>query len=355
MGGTQSNQLDWLGCVVRDERNMLDNMNAPFSLPPLYISHGEEMRGFSRTASFDLGQSWSGSFVSDDGIVDLIYPVATPADGNPPLLPGICRVWQEFSNNGSGCTSNATERSLLDPLFGGRGVAVVLLCAIGGKWHPVGFEPSSRVANCIAQGHMLKPGRSYADARHFIIKGSRQLDPRKVYFRSAAREAYLLFVRGILCERARLRGSAGRWERFEMCPTAAQNPWCFHLQGPSSHSAVCFSEQDNCFVQSSCQPSCERAVFALQASGSADMLQEVSNQMQQCADQSAAVHDLGEQCRLHKSRSNTPEAETCASFDQLTAGHDRAYEQLMFMQDHLDFLRKQLNLPRNESGGGLQN
>jgi len=350
MGGTQANQLEWLGCVVRDERNMLDSMNAP-----LCISRGDEMMARRTGSSFDLNQSWNGSFVSNEGINDLIYPIATPADGNPPLLPGICRVWQQFDETRAGCTSNTAERPLLDPMFGGRGVAVVLLCAIGGKWHPVGFEPSSRVANCLAQGHMLKLGRSYADARHFIMKGSRQLDPRKVYFRSAAREAYLLFVRGTLCERARLRGCAGRWERFAICPTAAQNPWCFHLQGQSSHSAVCFSELENCFVQSSGQPSCERAVFALQASDSADMLQEVSSLMQQCSDQSAAVRELGEQCRLHKSRSNTPEAETCASFDQLTAGHDRADAQLMFMQDQLDFLRKQLNVPRIESEGGLQN
>jgi hypothetical protein len=354
MGGVQANQLDWLGCVVRDERNFLsqDNIRAPLCYSP---THGAEMAASRTASSFDLNRSWSASFISDEGIADLIYPVATPADGEPPLLPGICRVWQQLSNSDVGCASDATDRPLLDPLFGARGVAVVLHCVIRGKWQPIGFEPSSRVATCIAQGHMLKPGRSYADARHFVVRCSRQLDPRRVYFRSAAREAYLLFVRGTLCERARLRGSAGRWERFEMCPTAAQNPWCFHLRGRSSHSAVCFSEQDNCFVQSSCQPSCEPAVFALQASDSADMLQEVSNLMQACADQSAAVRDLGKQCRLHKSRSNTPEAETCDSLDQLTAGHDRADTQLMFMQDHLDFLRKQLNLPRSEGGGGLQN
>jgi len=326
-----------------------DGMNRPLC----YSSHGEEMMSCEVAAPFDLNSWGCGSFLSDEGVVDLIYPVATPADDKPPLLPGMCRVWQQFSNNVAGCTPDAAERPLLDPLFGVCGVAVALLCVVGGKWRPVGFEPSSRVASCAAQGHMLKPG-SYADARHFIIQGSRQLDPRKVYFRSAARGGYLLFVRGTLCERARLRGSAGRWERFEMCPIAGRNPWCFHLQSQFSRSTVCFSEEHNCFVESSCQPSCDSAVFALQASDSADMLQEVSNLMQQCADQSAAVHDLGEQCRLHKSRSNIPEADTCASFGQLTNGHERADTQLVFMQDHLDFLRKQLNLSRSESGRGLQ-
>jgi len=313
---------------------------------PLMYPRGEDLTPCSIAPSFELDGWCSGSFVSDEGIVDLIYPVATPSDDRPPLLPGICRVWQQFSSNSSsgvGCPAHEAERPMLDPVFGGCGVTVVLLCAIGGRWKPVGFEPNSRIATCIAQGHMLKAGRSYADARHFVVQGSRQLDPRRVYFRSAARGGYLLFVRGTLCERARLRGSAGRWERFEMCPTAARNPWCFHLQGQSSGTAVCFSEQDNCFVQNSCQPSCGRAVFALQAADSADTLEEVSNLMQQCADQSAAVHDLGEQCRLYKSRNNTLEEDTSASFNQLTTGHDRADAQLVFMQDHLDFLRKQLN------------
>lgn len=280
--------------------------------------------------------------------------ICTPASGleadSMPLLPGVCRVWDERRQEGAGSAGLC-----LSPSLGEGGQPVVLCCAINGEWCPAAMEPGSVVSGCLAQGHVLRPKRDYSEVHRLVIQIPRQGDFTRAYFKSAASGAYVLLVRRTLCERARLRGSAGPWERLQLRPTASLNPGCFHLQSHWSRLPLCFDTDGDCFVQSLPRVNCQQAVFALQAADSAELLQEASGLLLHCAEQSRTVRELNEQFRAQRRIRRGRPSELSASFDRLTSGREAEEAQLVFMQDHLSFLREQLSDgrsrgPRREEG-----
>mmetsp|Transcript_8771 Transcript_8771/g.15335 ORF Transcript_8771/g.15335 Transcript_8771/m.15335 type:complete len:210 (+) Transcript_8771:3-632(+) len=132
----------------------------------------------------------------------------------------------------------------------------------------------------------------YSDALHFRLKCARLNDPNEVYIQTVDRDAYLLFCNQVLCERATMRGIAGRWERMELRPYISSNPYVFHLYS-SGAAYISFDKSQNCFRQCSTGVA-SPAVFAFQSVESAQLTQEIADLKRQCKQQKAKLRWLRE-------------------------------------------------------------
>lgn len=205
---------------------------------------------------------------------------------------------------------------------------LVLCCAQKGRWCPLSVDRSSTVgAFFVAEGHSLKMKTDYTDLFTINVSNSVSGDPTQIFFTSADRGHYLHCVNNMLCERARVAGIGGPWEKLELRPALAGNYYCFHLYassgsglGSSNLVPVCFDEAGACLVQCAPVPECERAVFALQYASAAVLLNEIMDLERKCSEQRYMFNSL----------------------DPLSRSRDEEEEKLVFLQDNFAFFTQQL-------------
>merc|ERR1712232_326768 len=162
-----------------------------------------------------------------------------------------------------------------------EGELFVLCCYLNGKWCPLTVDRCSRLgATWVTQGHCLRLAdeNDFSSIVYFSIKNSKTLDPTRVCMRTASRGAYLLFVSRRLCERARVSGTAGSWERLEFRKAFADNPHIFNIYtmygvkyGVSSFAksaGTYFDDSRGCFMMGSHEPT----LFALQSAACVELL-----------------------------------------------------------------------------------
>jgi len=252
-------------------------------------------------------------------------------------LPFACRVWEDTGP--PPCPLMVSSRIVNEPL--------VLCCAQKGRWCPLSVDRSSTVgAFFLAEGHALKLMHDYTDLFTINVTNSVAGDPTQIFFTSADQGHYLLCVNNMLCERARLAGMGGPWERLELRPALPGNYYCFHLYassgfGPNSNLLpVCFDEVGARLVQCAPAPDCERAVFALQTASSAMLLQDIMELERKCSEQRSMFNSLDDLVRRHPG--NKTSAEHSADFLKLARSRDAEEEQLVFLQDNFAFVTEQL-------------
>lgn len=248
-------------------------------------------------------------------------------------LPFACQVWKD-----------TWERVVSADI---ESEPLVLCCAQKGRWFPLSVDRNATVgAFLVAEGHALKMMQDYTDLFTINVSNSVSEDPTQIFFRSADRGHYLLCVNNTLCERARVAGMGGPWEKFELRPALPGNRYCFHLYAPSGFGPnssllpLCFDEAGLCLFQGSPTPGCERAVFALQRGSSAMLLQEMMDLERHCSEQRSTFNSLD---ALVKRRANkgTPEEPT-PEYEDLVNRRDEEEEKLVFLQDNFAFVTEQL-------------
>jgi len=218
---------------------------------------------------------------------------------------------------------------------------LVLCCAQKGRWCPLSVDRSSTVgAFFVAEGHSLKMKTDYTDLFTINVSNSVSGDPTQIFFTSADRGHYLLCVNNMLCERARVAGIGGPWEKLELRPALAGNYYCFHLYASSGSGLssnlvpVCFDEAGACLVQCAPAPECERAVFALQYASAAVLLKEIQDLERKGSEQRYMFNSLDDLVKKT--------GEDSADFQNLSRSRDEEEEKLVFLQDNFAFYTQQL-------------
>lgn len=151
-------------------------------------------------------------------------------DGPPPCDRGTLRVWEGAAAAGA-LRQDSSQFVQLNFVF-------------GDFWHPVAVNRSRREGRFVRGYPLTRANRRDLNSR-FLMQQPRVGDPSRVYFRAASgqdtRMGYLLFVHNLLCERAKMSGTAGPWERLELRPTRYGDPHCFHMWSHQTQLPVCFA------------------------------------------------------------------------------------------------------------------
>jgi hypothetical protein len=263
-----------------------------------------------------------------------------------------CRVWEDLPSPSPLTVSPCIEEE-----------PVILCCARRDIWCPLAVDEMLVVGNrFFAQGCALSVKHDYSDVFAMSITNSVAGDSTNIFFRSTDDGQYLCCLSSRLCASSLMQGMAGNWARMELRPAAPGNHYCFHLYAPNSSLApnaspvvpICYDEESRCLVQAEPEPGCDLAVFSLQTASSALLLKEIITLTQQCSEQRSLYNRYENLYRLQRlaAIAKGPSAEFSEELMQLAGKRCTAEENLVFLEDTLDFCREQLQFNLQYAGPG---
>jgi len=226
---------------------------------------------------------------------------------------------------------------LLEDVFNGQSFVLCCITSPGKGWQRLGVDRGCATLGACTfarAGRALTPQPPGSETFELYLRGSTD---SSVYLQSVARRRYLLLVQGVLCERARMRGCMGPWERLELRPVPQMSLASFHIY--SRHGCpLYFDEATSSFVTARPHSACQAAVFAFQPADVA------ARHAARCRNVLVLCDAIQEQQERHDHQSQHQLAARPEQIQEHEGHADLVDDDHVFTEDYFTFLREQRSL-----------